>query len=232
VPANQRVILIDLERAGGASEGQGPFEGFSGVVEASEARLRVVSGSPYVVDTLTLGPDRPPVELQHHVRSFFQGNRWLLSRLVTQVLAEVDGDRVVDLYAGVGLFAVSLAVSNRHVVAVEGDRFAGADLEANAGRHRDLLEVHQYSVERYLQTRPERCSTALLDPPRTGLSRDAMAGLLALNAPRIVYLSCDVATLARDVKRLREHGYTLTHLEAFDLFPNTGHVETLVTLRR
>jgi 23S rRNA (uracil1939-C5)-methyltransferase len=86
-------------------------------------------------------------------------------------------------------------------------------------------------VESYLR-RPglERPDTLVLDPPRTGMSRDAMSGIVSLKAPRICYVSCDLATVARDVKRLIEAGYKLDHIEAFDLFPNTAHVETLVVL--
>jgi 23S rRNA (uracil1939-C5)-methyltransferase len=67
----------------------------------------------------------------------------------------------------------------------------------------------------------------VLDPPRTGVSGEAMSGILALKPQRAVYVSCDVATLARDAKRFVEAGYRLEHVEAFDLFPNTAHVETL-----
>jgi 23S rRNA (uracil1939-C5)-methyltransferase len=86
-------------------------------------------------------------------------------------------------------------------------------------------------VEDYLASRREaRPDAVLLDPPRTGLSPLALSGLVHLKPPRIVYLSCDPATLARDVRRFVEAGYTLGHVEAFDLFPNTAHVEVLVTL--
>jgi 23S rRNA (uracil1939-C5)-methyltransferase len=70
----------------------------------------------------------------------------------------------------------------------------------------------------------------LVDPPRTGMSREALDGLIGLKPPRVVYLSCDVATLARDCRRLADAGYRLEHIEAFDLFPNTAHIETLVAL--
>jgi 23S rRNA (uracil1939-C5)-methyltransferase len=78
----------------------------------------------------------------------------------------------------------------------------------------------------------QRPDTLLVDPPRTGISQEAMSGLLGLKVPRVVYLSCDPATLARDVKRFSEVGYRLDHIEAFDLFPNTAHIETLVSLTR
>ena len=95
------------------------------------------------------------------------------------------------------------------------------------------MSVEHESVEQYLGASRGRIpQTVVLDPPRTGVSREAMSGLLALKVPRIVYVSCDVATLARDVKRCVEAGYRLEHIEAFDLFPNTAHVETLAVLVR
>jgi 23S rRNA (uracil1939-C5)-methyltransferase len=72
----------------------------------------------------------------------------------------------------------------------------------------------------------------IADPPRTGMTREALAGAVRLGSARIVYVSCDVATLARDARRLADAGYALTELTAFDLFPNTPHVETLATFDR
>ena len=118
------------------------------------------------------------------------------------------------------------------MVAVEGDRSSARDLESNASAHGERIRVEQTSVEHYLRRRVARPDTIVLDPPRTGVSPEAMSGLLAQAAPRVVYVSCDPATLARDVKRFAEAGYRLDHIEAFDLFPNTAHIETLAVLVR
>ena len=75
-------------------------------------------------------------------------------------------------------------------------------------------------------------SGAIVDPPRTGMSAEALGGLSALRPPRVVYVSCDVATLARDAKRLVEAGYRLTRVSGFDLFPDTAHIETLAVFDR
>ena len=107
------------------------------------------------------------------------------------------------------------------------------DLDANAAPYQPSITVVQSSVELYVQQRGIRkLPTLVLDPPRTGMSREAMSGVLALTPPRVVYVSCDLATVARDVRRFVEAGYTLEHIEAFDLFPNTAHVETLVVLTK
>jgi 23S rRNA (uracil1939-C5)-methyltransferase len=166
------------------------------------------------------------------VQSFFQGNRYLLPWLVGRVLAHAQGGDILDLYAGVGLFAVALAASGRTgIMAVEGDRWSARDLEANAAPYANALAVEHAPVERYLQRRGvRRPETVVLDPPRTGLSGEAMTGILRLKPRTLVYVSCDLATVARDVKRFLEEGYSLEHIEACDLFPNTAHVETLVVL--
>jgi 23S rRNA (uracil1939-C5)-methyltransferase len=88
-------------------------------------------------------------------------------------------------------------------------------------------------VEGFLATRrasPD--ATLIVDPPRTGMSREALAGVVALGARAVVYVSCDMATLARDVRRLVDAGYVMEHVEGFDLFPNTAHVEAVVKMRK
>jgi 23S rRNA (uracil1939-C5)-methyltransferase len=118
------------------------------------------------------------------------------------------------------------------VTAVEGDRVAAADLAANAARNGAVHAVHQ-SVEAYLDSVCDRpAPTIIVDPPRTGLSREALDGICRQGASRIVYVSCDVATLARDARRIVDSGYTLGQLDAFDLFPNTPHVETVTVFQK
>jgi tRNA/tmRNA/rRNA uracil-C5-methylase (TrmA/RlmC/RlmD family) len=204
------------------------------LIEFADGRAELAPGceSPYVTDAIDVAGGK--VRLTRHVRSFFQANRWLLPQLAARVVSQVPDGPVADLYAGVGLFSVSLAAAGRTgVVAVEGDRFAASDLENNAAACGDAIAVKQVTVERYLSGLGSRAlETIVLDPPRTGVSSEAMSGLVALKAPRVVYVSCDVATLARDVKRFAEVGYRLDHIEAFDMFPNTAHVETLAVLAR
>ncbi len=203
----------------------------------ADARTRVVMGIPYVTDGLDIRPleGKPePIRIRRHVRAFFQGNRYLLSELVQQVLAHVGDGPVIDLYAGVGLFAASLASTRRdEVVAVEGDATSALDLTVNAASCERPYLSHHLSVEQFLRrTRDLSAQTVVLDPPRTGLSREAAAGLGSGRPRRVVYVSCDVATLARDVKELVQAGYRLADIEAFDLFPNTAHVEMIAVLDR
>ena len=140
----------------------------------------------------------------------------------------------VDLYAGVGLFAISAAASGwDHVTAVEGDPISAADLAANASAFADRLRVTTHrSKRRSGPGGPGATPRVIVDPPRTGMSRAAVDGLLAARPRRVVYVSCDVATLARDARRLVDAGYGMGDVEAFDLFPNTAHVEVLTDFTR
>ena len=169
-------------------------------------------------------------DLRRHAESFFQANRFLVPDMVAAVVDSVQSEgSILDLYAGVGLFAVALGAQGRSVTAVEGDPSSGADLEHNAGALEPAgtgLTVKLTSVEEHLAAAP-RPDTLIVDPPRTGISAEAMASVVRIRPARIVYVSCDPATMARDARRLLDGGYTLTSLRAFDLFPNTPHIESL-----
>ncbi len=234
VPATERAVLLEVGSSHHAPIHLAAVEGITGLMFADQLSARVSAGygSPYVTDTIDAAGTT--ATLTHHVQSFFQGNRHALGELVNRVLARVPDGTVLDLYAGVGLFAVALAARGlRPVVAVEGDRSSARDLDTNAAAYGGAIAVEHFSVEDFLQRRNvARPATLVLDPPRTGVSSEAMSGILGIKPPRIVYLSCDLATVARDVRRLVEAGYALEHIEAFDLFPNTAHVETLVVLTR
>lgn len=203
-------------------------DGVTGVTcaPADHARTTELWGSPFVTDRIG------GATLTRHARSFFQGNRFLLSPFVEHVVGLI-GDRpgVLDLYAGVGLFSVSAAVAGRGpVIAVEGDRFSADDLRRNAAGLDITVGVG--AVERFLERAPGGVSTAIVDPPRTGMSKEATAGVIRLKAPRLVYVSCDIATLARDARLLVDAGYRIVSAQAFDLFPNTAHVETVIAFER
>ena len=180
-----------------------------------------------VVETLTIGG--ADISLRRSVLAFFQGNRYLLAPLVAHVVDQIPASvSLVDLYAGAGVFALAAAAAKgARVRAVEGDRVSAADLMANAAAN-DAVEPFYQPVEDFLSASPARPDVLVVDPPRTGMSKEAIDGVVRLRAPRIVYVSCDVATLARDSRKLVDAGYAVERAEAFDLFPNTPHVETVV----
>ena len=164
--------------------------------------------------------------------SFFQVNRFLIEALVGHALAGADGETAVDLYAGVGLFTLALARRFRRVTAVEPGGSAVRDLELNAARAGLAVAVRQASAELYLLGLAERPDFVLADPPRTGLGKRVVAELLRLKPPRLVIVSCDPATLARDLAGLTGGGYRTERLTLVDLFPQTAHVETVTALTR
>ena len=186
------------------------------------------------LEALTSGRAKRGV-LRRSAQSFFQANRFLLPSLVTAVMDAVPGEgEVLDLYAGVGLFSVALAgVGRTQITAVEGDRSGSADLVENTAQFSGAITAVRDSVESYLTAaRSIRARTVIVDPPRTGISRAAMGMVASHGADRIIYVSCDPATMARDARRLVGAGYALESMRAFDLFPNTPHVETLAVFAR
>jgi 23S rRNA (uracil1939-C5)-methyltransferase len=173
------------------------------------------------------------VTLTRGARSFFQANRFLILPLVDHVIAACLEGPLVDLYAGVGLFSLTAAPTVKGaVIAVEGDPQSSSDLKKNIDRAGGGVEAVSTPVEEYLRRTTARPSTLIVDPPRTGLSRGALDGALALGAPRLVYVSCDIATLARDARLILEAGYAIDTVRAFDMFPNTAHIETVLSFSR
>ena len=169
-------------------------------------------------------------------RSFLQSN-WavnrILSEMVVQWSAPQAGLRVLELYAGIGTLGLPLAKRGAFVTFVEGNAMALSDARRAAnGNHIGRCRFRSVPAERFVASlTPGEYDVVLVDPPRTGLSRDLTDGLQALSAPRILYVSCDAATLARDLARLAGHGYRVTRLQAFDMFPQTAHLETLTELQ-
>ena len=179
--------------------------------------------------TTTIADEIAGVRIERHVRSFFQGNRYLLRSFVDWVHGHISTGPLVDLYAGVGLFSLTAGtVGAGPITAVEGDKFAARDLKRNA-RHITVLEL---PVEKFRPAPAGRVATVIVDPPRTGMSKEALARAIGINAPNFLYVSCDVATLARDARQLVEAGYRIRSVRAFDLFPNTAHVETIISFAR
>lgn len=231
IEATERAICLDAERGpidAQALRAAQPPAGVSGLAIGGE----VVAGQPFVVDRVVVG--ERAFELRRDARAFFQGNRYLLHALVGHVVGETGTNgRLIDLYAGVGLFAIASAVATgAHVIAVEGDRIAARDLEFNARASGGAVETVHQPVETFARTVPSRPEVVIVDPPRTGMSREALDAVVGLDAGRVVYVSCDVATLARDARRLVDAGFGLTRADAFDLFPNTPHVETVVVFEK
>jgi 23S rRNA (uracil1939-C5)-methyltransferase len=165
--------------------------------------------------------------------SFFQVNRFLLDRLVELAMEGVEGDSAFDLYAGVGLFAPSLAARFREVTAVESGSGAVRDLQFNAERAGFTnVRAEARMVEEFLQEQERSADLVLLDPPRAGLGKGVVRRLVALQPRQVLLVACDPSTLARDLAGLLAGGYHIARMAMVDLFPQTYHLESVVLLQR
>jgi 23S rRNA (uracil1939-C5)-methyltransferase len=173
--------------------------------------------------------------------AFFQTNRWLADTLAERVVAGHRGELAWDLFAGVGLFARQLTQHFRRVVAVESAPASTQALAANLKGTRgipvrsttlDYLRSHHPDSQEEFAPADLLPDLIVVDPPRTGLGAETCALLGEIAAPVLVYVSCDPATLARDLGQLASSGYTIASIALADLFPQTFHLETVVELQR
>jgi len=176
--------------------------------------------------------------------SFFQVNRFLIEELLRTVIAETKGGLALDLYAGVGFFALPLTKQFSHVVSVDANLSATRNLRENAENAGVAVVSQNEHAEEFLKKTSETPDFVVLDPPRVGLGQAAAQKLGDLGPKEIVYLSCDPSTLARDLSVLLQtarmptnlpapaNKYEIASVDFFDLFPQTFHIETLVRLRR
>lgn len=201
------------------------------------------------IDGASWNPDLPGMKkdlVEHRVgrfhyliepESFFQGNRHLVEQLVRTGIemtrrGEESNELAFDLYAGVGLFTLPLADRFVRVIAVEDERRAATLARVNVRTNGcDNISFLRATTEQFLKQNRETPDLVLIDPPRVG-ARPAIPALLELSAQRMVYVSCDPQTMARDLRILVDGGYELEAVESFDMFPQTWHVESIARLRR
>ena len=212
--------------------------GFAGVKGQVMIAGRGAQQRRWTEGETTLTEQVGPLRLRCSDRSFVQANWKLneaLAKTVTAWALEARTDaplRVLELYAGIGNFGLAIAREGALVTFVEGNASALADARYNARvNHIGRCRFRSESAEAFLPgAAPGEYDLVLMDPPRTGLSKEALAGLVHLKAGRILYLSCDPPTLARDLRAMQEAGYRVTRLQGYDMFPQTMHIETLVEL--
>jgi 23S rRNA (uracil1939-C5)-methyltransferase len=169
----------------------------------------------------------------YNAESFFQINPGLLEPLIEFALRDAAGEAAIDLYCGVGLFTLPLARRFKRITGVEANaaavRFARRNLQHARMENARVINA---GVAEWIRSSATKSTGdfVLLDPPRAGTESAVIKGIVDLRAPRVTYVSCDPATLARDLKKLIAGGYVIDALRAFDLFPQTHHVETVVRL--
>jgi 23S rRNA (uracil1939-C5)-methyltransferase len=174
-------------------------------------------------------------EYQASAGAFFQVNRYLIDDMISVVTGNARGDAALDLYAGGGLFSAALAKNFHHIFAVEASQTSYVDLVQNVPANVKTVgaPAEEYLMSDYLKRRPVRQPDLIvLDPPRSGVGKAVINSLLQSGAPRIRYVSCDPATLARDIAPLLGAGYRIEEAHLFDLFPQTFHIESVMLLTR
>lgn len=218
------------------------FEEFA---RAFAERIPALAGAELALESRTGGPQRTVAQwgetsitysaagFNYRVDqgAFFQVNRWLVDALVNCVTTDHAGALAWDLFAGVGLFARRLASTFDRVVAIESAPAAAAALAHNlSGPHATAVQSDSLAFLRR-NARGPRPDLIVVDPPRTGLGSDVCVLLAQIAPPAMVYVSCDPATLARDLRALLASGYALQSITLTDLFPQTFHLETVVRLQ-
>jgi len=200
----------------------------SAVYTPPEARLTVLAGDDHQVFTL-LGR-----HFQVSARSFFQVNTPMAEKMITYLLENISMTQymqAVELYAGVGAFSAFIAPRVGHLTAIENSGSACHDFAVNLDEF-DNVSLYEAEAEAALPALDIPVDLLLMDPPRAGLTPAVHDVLAELLPGQIAYISCDPATLARDVKRILQRGYHLQSVTPFDLFPHTAHVESVSLMSR
>lgn len=205
--------------------------------ESLQERLQALRSAALDAGEIELRVPMQPIEVAGRAYTvpypaFFQANTQVAALLVDTVLAALDlrpGDAVLDLYCGVGLFTLPIAERAARVIGVEVADAAvrGARLNLRAFPHARVIEADVEQALGEERITSQLWDAVVLDPPRRGVARPALERLAALRPARVVYVSCDPATLARDVAILCAHGYALRYAQPLDMFPQTAHVETV-----
>ncbi len=206
-------------------------------VKTEQNGKRGKRNEPIVKGIDHLWEDFRGIRLKLGFRSFMQAN-WPCFQLVGKTIVEwlgknLKSQRILELYAGTGPLGLLLAKQGAHVTCVEGNPFAMHDARESIRVNKiGGCRVKISSVESYLLTvQSGFYDVILLDPPRSGLTLNVLELLGALKVPRLLYLSCDAPTLARDIKAFCEKGYEVQRIRPFDMFPQTAHLEALVELK-
>jgi 23S rRNA (uracil1939-C5)-methyltransferase len=198
------------------------------VAHVFEENAVVIAGNDHIVIPV-LGHD-----FRVSAASFFQVNTVMAEKMVQHLLAYLPvslSTTLLDVYCGVGLFSAFLASKCERIIGIESSPSACADFSFNLDEF-DNVELYEGMAEEvipYLKAKPE---IVLVDPPRAGLEKRVVDGILELSPQVIAYVSCDPSTLARDSKRLIEGGYKLKQATPFDLFPQTYHIESISIFER
>ena len=200
-------------------------------------RYRVLWGRDFLCDTLRVADDFPELSFKISPASFYQVHPAQTEKLYALALdfAALTGpETVLDLYCGIGTITLCAAARARRVIGAEIVARAVSDAKENASRNgignAEFYCADASEMARRFAADALRPDVVIVDPPRKGLAPDVISAAASMNPARIVYVSCDPATLGRDLRRFSDCGYLLRRAAAVDMFPGTKHVETVVRL--
>lgn len=241
--------LPEIERVGLRS---GTGDDVQLILESSELEVPDFSLEDLDISAVHLSPggtivlagsDRVEIEVlgrpfQVSAGSFFQVNTAMSEKMVTHVLEGITRFHpltqqmtALDVYCGAGLFSAFLAPEVGRLIGIESEPSAVDDFVVNLDEF-DHIEVYEAPAEEVLVSLDVPVDLVLVDPPRAGLGREVLDGLVRLAPQMLVYISCDPSTLARDVSRLVNAGYKIEQITPFDLFPQTYHIESVVLMSK
>ena len=204
-------------------------------VEAYGGNTNILYGEYKLVETIN------DLDFEISIQSFFQTNPKCAEKLYDKVISYAaktsDDNIIMDMFCGTGTISQLLAKGTKHkIVGVDIVKSAIEDAEANARRNEiSNVKFHTADVGKFLFKHPEyagKISTIVLDPPRAGIAPKTLNKVIFLDAPRIVYVSCNPATQARDTETLIATGYKLKKLSMVDQFPHTGHIESIALFEK
>jgi len=200
----------------------------SAVYTPPEDRLTVLAGDDH------LSYDILGRNFQVSARSFFQVNTNMAEKMVQFLLEHIKFEvdtRAIELYAGVGLFSAFIAEKVSHLTAIESSGAACHDFTVNLDEF-DNVALYEAEAEKVLPTLNLPADVLIADPPRSGLAPAVHDAINTIQPGQIIYVSCDPATLARDLKKITRNDYRLVSATPFDLFPQTSHIETIVLMSK
>jgi 23S rRNA (uracil1939-C5)-methyltransferase len=198
---------------------------------AFNASPALISGQPMLEEVF-----KENLTFKISPQSFFQTNT-IQAKVLYQTVVDLGGfkkdDLVFDLYCGTGTIGLYLAPHVKEVIGVEENPQAIEDAHKNARNNGiENMQFVTEKVKNFLKFTPLKPSVIVLDPPRSGNVPKALKRIIEMDAPKLVYVSCNPATLCRDLKEMCEAGYQISEFQPVDMFPNTYHVECIVVLHK
>lgn len=175
------------------------------------------------------------LKLKVSTNSFMQVNKYLSSKLYEEAINAIDikNKNILDLYSGIGITSLIMAKNARSVTGVELNKEAVKDANTNKELNNiDNVTFLNMKAEDYIKKMPKDIDLVLVDPPRKGLDKKIIEVIGGSNIKEMLYISCNPATLGRDIKLLKEYDFKINKLTFIDMFPHTMHIETLCLISR